>query len=101
MAMISKTFKHTLGQKEAVRRIRERISSERVNKANIANVTKEIWNDNNNLEFSMTVFNYRVDGSLSIEEELVTLNLRLPMGAMVFKGMIENQISQQMSIMLS
>ncbi len=100
MATITKTFKHSLGKEEAVRRIRERISSEKINKAAVANVTREVWNDPYNLDFSMTVFAYRIDGGLNIGEDTITLNLNLPMGASLFKGMIEDQISQQMNVML-
>lgn len=101
MATIVKSFDHTLGKEEAVRRIRERISSEKINKAAVANVTREIWTDPYNLDFSMTVFTYRIDGSLQIIDEKVTLNLNLPLGAAIFKGMIEDQVTQQMNIMLN
>lgn len=101
MASLTKTFEHALTKEEAARRIRERISSEKLNKANIVSVSKEIWDTPFHLEFSMTIFKYRIDGDLAIGESAVELNLNLPMGASIFKGMIEDQISQQMNIMLS
>ncbi len=101
MPIISKSFPHSLGKVEAVRRIRERISTEKINKSNVATVTKEVWVDPCRLEFSMTVLAYRIDGSLQIEDSEVLLNLNLPMGAVMFKGMIESQIGQQMKLMLA
>ncbi len=84
-----------------MRRLRERISTEKVNKSNVATVTKEVWIDPYNLDFSMSVLNYRIDGALKIGDSEVTLDLNLPMGAVLFKGMIESQIGQQMELMLS
>lgn len=101
MPKLTKSFPHSLGKEEATRRLRERISQERINKSNVAEVTKEVWRDPNNLDFAMTVFSFRVDGSLAIGDEDVTLDLNLPMGAVMFKGMIESQITQQMELMLS
>lgn len=101
MSKISKTFPHTLGKDEAVRRLRERISTEKISKSNIATVTKEVWIDPYNLDFSMSILTYRIDGSLRINDADIVLDLKLPMGAVMFKGMIESQIAQQMTLMLS
>ena len=100
MASITKTFNHSLGKEEAARRIRERVSSEKITRAMVATVTREVWTNPYNLEFSMIVFNYRLDGDLCIDDALVTLNLNLPMGATAFKGMIDDQISKQMELMI-
>ncbi len=100
MASITKTFKHSLGKEEAARRIRERVSSEKINRAMIATVTREVWTDPYNLDFSMIIFNYRLDGDLSIADDSITLNLTLPMGSATFKGMIDDQISKQMELMM-
>ena len=100
MASITKTFKHSLGKEEAARRIRERVSSEKINRAMVATVTREVWTDPYNLDFSMIIFNYRLDGDLSIDDDTITLNLTLPMGAATFKGMIDDQISKQMDLMI-
>ena len=100
MASITKTFKHSLGKEEAARRIRERVSAEKINRAMVATVTREVWTDPYNLDFSMIIFNYRLDGGLSIGDDTITLDLNLPMGAATFKGMIDDQISQQMELMM-
>ncbi len=90
-----------LGKEEAARRIKERIASEKINKANVASVSKEVWNDPYNLDFAMTLFNYRVDGTLKIDDSEIIVNLNLPFVAMMVKGMIEDQMKQQMDIMLA
>ncbi len=100
MSSITKTFKHSLGKEEAARRIRERVSAEKINHAMVATVTREVWTDPYNLEFSMIIFNYRLDGDLCIGDDTITLDLNLPMGAATFKGMIDDQISKQMELMM-
>lgn len=101
MPKITKTFTHNLGKDEAVRRLRERISTEKINKSNVATVTKEVWTDPYNLDFAMSVLTYRIDGALHIDDSEVKLELNLPFGAMMFKGMVESQIGQQMELMLN
>lgn len=101
MPNMTKTYPHSLGKDEAARRLRERISSEKISKANLVSVSKEVWNDPYNLDYSMTLFNHRVDGTLEITDDQVVVNLNLPFVAMMVKGMIENQMDQQMEIMLT
>ncbi|MBQ7112338.1 MAG: polyhydroxyalkanoic acid system family protein [Thermoguttaceae bacterium] len=101
MPNLTKTYPHSLGKEEAARRIKERIASEKINKANVASVSKEVWNDPYNLDFAMTLFNYRVDGTLKIDDSEIIVNLNLPFVAMMVKGMIEDQMKQQMDIMLA
>ena len=101
MPNLTKTYPHSLGKEEAARRIKERIASEKISKANVASVSKEVWNDPYNLDFAMTLFNFRVDGTLKIEDSEILVNLNLPFGAMIFKGMIEAQMQQQMDVMLA
>jgi hypothetical protein len=101
MPNLTKNYPHSLGKEEAARRLKERIASEKINKANVASVSKEVWNDPYNLDFSMTLFNYRVDGTLKVEDSEVVVNLNLPFVAMMVKGMIEAQMQQQMDAMLA
>lgn len=101
MPNLTKNYPHSLGKEEAARRLKERIASEKINKANVASVTKEVWNDPYNLDFSMTLFNYRVDGTLKVEDSEIVVNLNLPFVAMMVKGMIEAQMQQQMDAMLA
>ena len=101
MPNLTKNYPHSLGKEEAARRIKERIASEKINKANVASVSKEVWNDPYNLDFAMTLFGYRVDGTLKIEESDVVVNLNLPFVAMMVKGMIVSQMQEQMETMLA
>lgn len=101
MPNLTNTYPHSLGKEEAARRLKERIASEKINKANVASVSKEVWNDPYNLDFSMTLFNYRVDGTLKVEDTEIVVNLNLPFVAMMVKGMIEDQMKQQMDLMLA
>ena len=101
MPNLTKTYPHSLGKEEAARRLKERIASEKINKANVASVSKEVWNDPYNLYFAMTLFGYRIDGTLKVEDSEIIVNLNLPFVAMMVKGMIEDQMRQQMDIMLA
>ena len=101
MPNLTKTYPHSLGKEEAARRLKERIAAEKINKANVASVSKEVWNDPYNLDFSMTLFGYRVDGTLKVEDSEIVVNLNLPFVAMMVKGMIEDQMQQQMDAMLA
>ena len=101
MPNLTKNYPHSLGKEEAARRLKERIASEKINKANVASVSKEVWNDPYNLDFSMTLFGYRVDGTLKVEDSEIVVNLNLPFVAMMVKGMIEDQMQQQMDAMLA
>ncbi|MBQ8285859.1 MAG: polyhydroxyalkanoic acid system family protein [Thermoguttaceae bacterium] len=101
MPNLTKTYPHSLGKEEAARRLKERIASEKINKANVASVSKEVWNDPYNLDFAMTLFGYRIDGTLKVEDSEIIVNLNLPFVAMMVKGMIEDQMRQQMDIMLA
>lgn len=101
MPRFTKEFSHALGKDEAVRRLRERISTEKINKSNVATVTREVWVDPYNLEFTMSVLTYRIDGALQIGNSTIQLEVNLPFGAMMFKGMIESQIITQMELMLT
>ena len=101
MPNLTKTYPHSLGKEEAARRLKERIASEKINKANVASVSKEVWNDPYNLDFAMTLFGYRIDGTLKVEDSEIIVNLNLPFVAMMVKGMIEDQMQQQMDIMLA
>ena len=101
MPNLPKTYPHSLGKEEAARRLKERIASEKINKANVASVSKEVWNDPYNLDFAMTLFGYRVDGALKVEDSEIIVDLNLPFAAMLVKGMIEAQMQQQMDLMLA
>ena len=101
MPNLTKNYPHSLGKEEAARRLKERIASEKINKANVASVSKEVWNDPYNLDFAMTLFGYRVDGTLKVEDSEIVVNLNLPFVAMMVKGMIESQMQEQMETMLA
>ena len=64
-------------------------------------MTREVWDPFNVLDFSMIVFKFRIDGTLQIENNTMELTLKLPLGAKVFAGMIEDQITQQINALLN
>ncbi len=53
------------------------------------------WNDNV-LTFSLTTYGFKIDGTLTVEEQLARLSGNLPMAAAFFRGKIEESISGEL-----
>lgn len=100
MPKLNKTYPHSLGRMEAVQRIKAAIEQEKISKANIVEHSTENWISDNELEYSIKIFGYHVDGSLEINEDHVAVQLNLPLIAVMVKGMIEDQLRQEMEKLL-
>lgn len=101
MPRITKIFSHSLEREAAIERIKKAIATEKINKANVISNATEQWVSENQLDYSLRVFGYRIDGSLLVEESNVTVDLELPVVAMMVKGMVEDQLAQEIAQLLS
>jgi len=101
MPQIKKTYSHSLGCDEAARRIKAAIEQEKVNKANIVTATREDWSSPYHVDYAMKAFGYDVSGTLDIHDDDVVVVLDLPMIAMMVKGMIEDQLEQELAKLLA
>ena len=82
---------HQLGQKAAVEKLKGFL--ERV-KRHYAKEITEIqgeWKDNV-LNYELTTYGIKIDGTLTVEENLVKMAGNLPFAAMMFKGKISESI---------
>jgi hypothetical protein len=91
---------HTLSQEEATRRLREQIQSARSSFSEHVQNFEEHW-EGNTLAFSFTTFGFKVKGTLNSEPSAVQVNADLPMAALMFKGMIEQQVREQLGRVLA
>ena len=86
---------HQLGQEAAIAclktfldRVRERYQDQ------VSKLDGE-WKDHV-LTFSLTTYGFTIDGTLTVEENNVTLSGTLPFAAVAFRGKIEKSISNEL-----
>ena len=53
------------------------------------------WN-NNVLSFSLKTYGFKIDGTLTVEDQLARLHGNLPFAALVFRGKIEQSITGEL-----
>jgi hypothetical protein len=100
MSSIRADVPHRLGQQEAVRRLEAFFVqfSERY-KDQISH-WEGTWDDNV-LNFALTTYGLRVDGTIRVDEDTVHLEGKLPLAALAFKGKIEKTIESELLRQLS
>jgi hypothetical protein len=91
---------HELGQEEATRRLKESSSFLKGNFSGQFSDLEEEW-DGDMVSFAFKAFGIKVRGSLVSEASEVTMNLTLPLMAMMFKGKIEEEIKQHLGKLLA
>lgn len=86
---------HQLGQEAAIEclktfldRVRERYKDQ------VSKLDGE-WSENV-LDFSLTTYGFTIDGTLTVEDQLVTLKGTLPFAAIAFRGKIESSIASEL-----
>ncbi|MDO5554275.1 MAG: polyhydroxyalkanoic acid system family protein [Planctomycetia bacterium] len=101
MPRITKVYPHALGTDVAAQRIKAAIEREKKEKSTYATLQKEHWVNDHEMQYAMKVYGYPIDGHLLISDKEVTVELNLPVIAMLAKGMIEDQLSQEIGGLLS
>ena len=99
MPKLSRSFSHSLGKEEALRRIKEKLDVERVMKSRFVTATEENWNDGH-LDFSIVIYTSTVHGTLDVGEDKVDVVLDLPIVATMMTSMIDDQVKQEISGLL-
>ena len=82
---------HQLGQEAAVNRLRGFVEQLRQRYAKEISEIEGGWSENV-LDYSLKAFGIKIDGTLTVGENLVTMRGKLPVAALVFKGRITEQI---------
>jgi len=90
---------HTIGQDEAARRLKKKFAAVRAQHGDRVNNLHEEWQDHT-LSFAFQAMGMSVSGTVAVEPDCVKLDASLPLAAMMFKGMIEQQIRKEIDGLL-
>jgi hypothetical protein len=97
---MSLSMPHSLGQDEALRRLRAALEKAKArNEGKVTNL-KEDWKDNR-LDYSFATFGFNIKGDVTVEPSEVKLNGSLPFAAMMFKGKIEQTVRDELGRILA
>ena len=100
MPSMSLSMPHSLGQDEALRRLKAAIEKAKArNEGKVSNL-KEDWNGNR-LDYSFSTFGFNIKGDVAVEPSEVKLNGSLPFAAMMFKGKIEQTVRDELGRILA
>ena len=100
MPQVSFSVPHQLGQAEAVRRMQEKADEVKKSFGNDVSNAFDRWNGNQ-LDFGFTSMGMNVKGNMAVEEADVKVRVELPMVAMMFKGMVEKRVREELGKLLA
>ena len=100
MAAIDISVPHQLGQAEARRRVEKFMENVQRDFAGYVSEVGGQW-AGNQLNFHFGTGGVNITGTLKVEEDLVHVNVPLPMMAMLFKGKIEKSINEELKKLIS
>jgi hypothetical protein len=87
---------HTLGQMEAVNRLKSMLQEVKDRYAGQISNLEETWRETGG-DFSFSAMGFKTSGTIEIEEHEVRVGGHLPLAAALFKGRIEDAIRDQIS----
>ncbi len=91
---------HALGRDEALRRLKAKVTEAEDAYGSQVNDLQNEWNDQT-LSFGFKTMGMSVAGTVAVEDGVVKLSAKLPMAAMMFKGMIEERIRSELGELLA
>lgn len=100
MPKLALSVPHTLSQEEATRRLQERLNVARQTFQDRVQNLEEHW-EGHRLTFRFNTFGFSIQGDVASEPAEVQVNAELPLAAMMFKGMIEQQVREELSRVLA
>jgi hypothetical protein len=95
MPKFSTEVPHQLGTEEATERLKSFLEQVRERYQDQVKNLSGDW-DNNVLTFSLTTYGFKIDGTLTVEEQLARLSGNLPVAASFFRGKIEESIAGEL-----
>jgi len=99
MPQLQLDIPHALSQDEAARRLREKFAAAVAeHEEHLTDFTHQ-WEDHT-FTFAFKALGMAVSGTVAVEPERVRLDAKLPLAAAFFKGMIENQIREEVGSLL-
>lgn len=100
MPSFNTEVEHQLGQQEATVRLKKLLDQVREQYRDFVTEVVGDWN-NNVLTFSLKTYGFKIDGTLTVEDQLARLHGNLPFAALAFRGKIEQSITGELRRELS
>jgi hypothetical protein len=96
MAKLSVSVPHSVGQEEAVRRLQERSNlAANAYKGQVRDLKQE-W-QGNVLSYRFSVLGAAISGTVAVEPSEVRVIAEVPFTAMMFRGVIEKQLREELT----
>ncbi len=100
MPSLKMAISHALGQEEAVRRLKEAIAGAKAKLEGQFKNLEESWAENL-LAFGFTAYGFSVKGTVTVEPSEVHVASNLPFAAMMFKGLIQQTLKDELGKVLA
>jgi hypothetical protein len=94
MANFDMSIPHNLPQEEALKRIQNLLTETRKEHGDKISDLTEKWNGNTG-EFSFKAMGFAISGTLIVNENTISLDAELPFAASLFKGKIQELITER------
>jgi hypothetical protein len=91
---------HAMGKEAAVEKLKSLMDHIQARYKDQVKDIQQSW-DENVLNFSFKSFGLTITGALTVEDDKATLDGKLPIAAMAFRGQIENSIREELQKQLS
>jgi putative polyhydroxyalkanoate system protein len=95
MPKLSVSVPHNLTQQEATQRLQNRLQELQQQHGDRVQGLESQW-DENRLKCSFSTMGVNVRAEITVEPSQVTIDTELPMIALMFKGLIEQQIRNEL-----
>jgi hypothetical protein len=99
MPRVSFSVPHQLGQEAALQRLKDKADTVKKSFASDVSNAFDRW-EGNQLEFGFTTAGMNIKGSMVVEESAVQVNVDVPLVAMMFKGMVERRVRDELGQVL-
>ena len=100
MPRITLEVPHSLGQEEAMRRLKDKFEAAKAEHQGRVSNLREEWRDHT-LSFALKAMGMGVSGTVAIEPNRVKLDAELPLAAAFFKAAIEQRLRQEVDVILA
>jgi hypothetical protein len=100
MPNISINVDHSLGQEEALSRLKQKLAEMENTHGDQIKDLQQQWTDNT-LSASCKAMSMAISGTLCVEEKQIKIDAKVPLTAMIFKGAIEQRVQKEMTDLLS
>jgi len=94
------TVQHQLDQQEAINRLKNFMEQIGAKFQGQVSEMEQSWSDNV-MSFAFKTFGMKIDGTMAVDDNQVTVDQNLPLAAMMAKGKIEGAIREELQKILS